>query len=176
MERIRQDFTRGTSRVLLVVTLLLTLALVGCRKEIPEDKARAIFTEVAEELIKRPDANDAAKSAMVDAVCEKHGFVRKDLQYLLKMQPEAKAWLEEALKAEVELDLDAQREQWEKRLAKARQKNQKNAADLEKDQGSKFVKIEQDSTRKLAEIDQTFEASEQKLKAQIEALQKALGE
>ncbi len=174
MDRIRQDSGRGATRILLVVTLLLAVTVSGCRKEIPEEKARAIFTEVAVELVKRPDAADAAKTAMVDAVCEKNGFVRKDLDYLLKTQPEAKAWLEEALKAEIERDIDEQRQQWEKRIAKTRQKNEKNASDLETDQAVKFEKIERETARKNAEVDKKFNASEKKLQARAEALQKDL--
>ncbi len=174
MERIRQGSGRHAARGLLLVTLLLAVASTGCRKEIPEDKARAIFTEIAVELIKQPDAADAKKTGMVDAVCEKNGFVRKDLDYLLKKHPEAKAWLEEALKAEIERDLEDQRQQWEKRLAKARQKNEKNAAELATDQAAKFEKIEAETARKKALLDEELQAREKKLQAQIELLQKEL--
>lgn len=170
MERIRQGSGHLATRILLFVTLLLTVALAGCRKEIPEAKARAIFTEIAVELVKHPDAADAKKTGIVDAVCEKNGFVRKDLDYLLKKQPEAEGWLEEALKAEIERDLEDQRQQWEKRLAKARQKNEKNAADLDTDQAAKFEKIEADTARKKAAIDEELEAREKKLQAQVEVL------
>jgi len=171
---IRQGSGRRTARVLLLTALLLTVALAGCRKEIPEEKARAIFTEIASELKKRPDAGDAAKSAMVDAVCEKNGFQRRDLEYLLKTRPEAETWLEAALKAEIGRDLDGQRDQWERRLTKARDNNRKNAANLEKDQRSKFEKIKQETARKKARTDQEFKGREKNLKAKVEALKKDL--
>jgi hypothetical protein len=174
VERIRQGSGHRASRVLLLVTLLMAVAFAGCRKEIPEEKARAIFTEIAVELVKHPDAADAKKTGMVDAVCEKNGFIRKDLDYLLKKQPEAKTWLEEALKAEIERDLTEQRQQWEKRLAKAQQKAEKNASDLDTDQAAKFERIEEETARKKAEIDKELEAREKALQAQIEVLQKEL--
>ncbi|MFH1529690.1 MAG: hypothetical protein ABIK09_03025 [Pseudomonadota bacterium] len=172
MERIRQGSGRLAARVFLLVTLLLAVAVTGCRKEIPEEKARAIFTEIAADLVKRSDATDAAKTGLVDAVCEKNGFVRKDLEYLLKTQPEAKAWLEEALKAEIEREVEEERQQWEKRVTKARQNNEKNANDLETDQAAKFEKIEQETARRRAEIDEQFKARQEKLQARAEALQK----
>jgi len=172
VERIRQGSGHLTTQVLLCVTLLLAVLFAGCRSEIPEEKARAIFTEVAVELVKRPDSADTAKTAMVDAVCEKNGFVRKDLDYLLKTQPGAKAWLDEALKAEIEREIEAERQQWERRAAKARQNNEKNARDLETDQAAKFEKIEQETARRKAEVDAQFKAREEKLQARAEALQK----
>ena len=174
MERIRQGSGIRATRILLFVMLFVAVAAAGCRKEIPEDKARVIFAEVAVELVKRPDAGDAAKSAMIDAICEKSSFVRKDLDYLLKTRPEAQIWLEEALKAEIERDLDDQLQQWEKRITKARLKNEKNVTDLDTDQAAKFEKIEQETARKKAALDAEFEAREAKLKAQVEALKKDL--
>jgi len=155
---------------ILIVALAGTAALGGCRREIPEDKARAMFQEMAVELIKRQDAGDAARAALVDAICEKNGFVRKDVEYLLRMDSQAEGWLVEAFKAEIARDLEEQKAQWEKRLAKASQNVREDVTELEGTQAERLAALEQENTRKAAEIDAEYAAREKDLKARLDAL------
>ena len=173
MDRIREGFASRMVMISLAATLFVG-SFAGCRKEIPEEKARAIFTEIAGELVKRDDAEDAAKSAIVDAICEKNGYVRKDLEYLFKTNPTAKEWLAEALKVEITRDLDEQRNRWEKHLAKARQSNEKNVAHLATDQAAKFEKVAAESRRRMEALDKEYEVSEKAVQARIDAITKEL--
>ena len=173
VDRIREGSTGRMVMILLAATLIVG-SFAGCRKEIPEEKARAIFTEIAGELVKRDDAEDAAKSAIVDAVCEKNGFVRKDIEYLIKTNPTAKEWLAEALKVEIKRDLDEQRDLWEKRLAKARQNNEENVAHLDTDQAAKFEKVTAESRRRMDALDQEYKVREKAVQERIDAIMKEL--
>ena len=173
MDRIR-DGSAGRMVMISLAATLVVGSFAGCRKEIPEEKARAIFTEIAGELVKRDDVEDAAKSAIVDAVCEKNGYVRKDLEYLLKTNPTAKEWLGEALKVEITRDLDGQRDLWEKRLAKARSGNDKNVAGLDTDQAAKFEKVAAESRRRMAALDQEYDTREKAVQERIDAITKEL--
>lgn len=165
------EWTSGTNRLIKLSILACALLLVtSCGQEIPQEKAKAIFQEMAAELIVKQGDTVPDTNTVIESVLAKNGYVAKDLNRLFKDTPEAASWLEEALKAEADKRLSEAKAVIQGSLDKNKDKLAKKIADLDASHKERLNRLDERTIERLAEIDKQNEDLIKKLQEQIKEM------